>query len=295
MSVRLPQRLSRITAHLAPNPLATRSAASSAASAMSESKKHKMGKDVEIYFGTMTFGWNQASSKVDANVAKDMTNKFLSSGGVQIDTARIYSGGDTEDILGKVMRDLDVANKSHVLATKAHPSQPGGLSKTGLRSQLSASLKALQVEKVDVFYLHQPDPENDLLESLECVQELINEGLISKYGMSNYSALEVERCCTICKERGWKLPSFYQGLYNPLNRLVEAELLPTLRKHSVSFVAYLVTQTSSNFNLNNRNRNESPTATATKIAANLSRTLAYIFWAHSPKLFGGNRNSNNSI
>eukprot|EP00930_Biecheleria_cincta_P024534 TRINITY_DN1754_c1_g1_i1.p1 TRINITY_DN1754_c1_g1~~TRINITY_DN1754_c1_g1_i1.p1 ORF type:complete len:393 (+),score=65.35 TRINITY_DN1754_c1_g1_i1:59-1180(+) len=196
------------------------------------------GSLAELYFGTMTFGWTQASSKVDDVVAKAMITKFLSDRCVQIDTARIYSGGETEDILGRVLKDPEVRTKPYILGTKAHPSQAGGLSKAGIRSQLTASLQALQVPKVDVLYLHQPDPENDLTESLECVQELLQEGIIAKYGMSNYSALEVDRSCVICQERGWKTPDFYQGLYNPLNRLAEAELIPVLRKHDIGFIAY---------------------------------------------------------
>jgi aflatoxin B1 aldehyde reductase len=192
----------------------------------------------EIYLGTMTFGWNQASSSVDEEVARNMLNLFISKGGVQVDTARIYSAGETEVILGKVMKDLSLANQTHILGTKVHPSQPAGLSKKGIRDQFSASLKALQVGRVDVLYLHQPDPDHDLAESLLCVQELLQEGLISKYGLSNYSALEVERLCSMCLEKGWPLPSFYQGLYNPLNRLVEIDLLPVLRKNNISFVAY---------------------------------------------------------
>lgn len=192
----------------------------------------------EIYCGTMTFGWNQASKTVDAAVATSMLQRFLGSGGVQVDTARIYSGGDTEDILGKVLRSGDLGASRYVLATKAHPSQPGGLSKAGIKGQLEASLKALQTDEVDVLYLHQPDPQNDLMESLEFVQELIGSGTIAKYGMSNYSAVEVSRTCEICKGRGWVLPSFFQGLFNPLNRWTEEELLPVLRQNDIAFIAF---------------------------------------------------------
>ncbi|CAE8585823.1 unnamed protein product [Polarella glacialis] len=227
MMCAVPKRLSRMAAHVASPGIRASSGAVLDPPALPE-----------LYFGTMTFGWNQASSKVDEAVASAMVKKFLSSGCRQIDSARIYSAGDTEDILGNVLQTQDVMAHPYIIGTKAHPSQPGGLSNRGIRAQLAASLKALQIDKVEVLYLHQPDPENDLLESLECVQELIAEGLISKYGMSNYSALEVDRCCKLCAERGWTTPSFYQGLYNPLNRLAEEELLPVLRKHAVAFIAY---------------------------------------------------------
>eukprot|EP00429_Kryptoperidinium_foliaceum_P064781 CAMPEP_0176060776 /NCGR_PEP_ID=MMETSP0120_2-20121206/30295_1 /TAXON_ID=160619 /ORGANISM="Kryptoperidinium foliaceum, Strain CCMP 1326" /LENGTH=335 /DNA_ID=CAMNT_0017394323 /DNA_START=30 /DNA_END=1037 /DNA_ORIENTATION=- len=186
----------------------------------------------------MTFAWNQASRPVDDAVARAMVAGFADHGGRQLDTARIYSGGDAEEMLGRVLRGADVDVGAFTIATKAHPSQPGGLSGVGIRQQLAASLKALHLERVDVLYLHQPDPEHDLVESLACVQELVQEGAISRYGMSNYNAVEVERCCQICAERGWLTPSFYQGLYNPLNRMVEEDLLPTLRRHGIAFIAF---------------------------------------------------------
>lgn len=225
MASRPAQRLGQFATHLAGRPHARAVAAAGA-------------KLPEIYFGTMTFGWSQASSTVDDNTAAEMLKRYGALGGVQVDTARIYSGGKTEDILGNILGSSELAGRQWVLGTKAHPSQEGGLSGAGIRSQLKESLAAMKVKDVDILYLHQPDPDHDLSESLECVQQLIGEGLIRRFGMSNYSAVEVDRCCTMCKERGWATPSVYQGLYNPLNRLVEEELLPVLRKHGVSFVAY---------------------------------------------------------
>lgn len=191
----------------------------------------------DVYLGTMTFGWNQSSLPVGEEVATQMVGKFLGIGGVEIDTARIYSGGKTEDILGKVLRNLS-SDKRFKLTTKVHPSQPGGLSAHGIRTQLEASLKALGRERVDALYLHQPDPENDLEESLACVSQLVAEGKVGMIGLSNYSAIETERCLELCKAHGWASPSVVQALYNPLNRWAEDELVPVLRRHSVRFVAY---------------------------------------------------------
>eukprot|EP00928_Gymnodinium_smaydae_P045290 TRINITY_DN30211_c0_g1_i1.p1 TRINITY_DN30211_c0_g1~~TRINITY_DN30211_c0_g1_i1.p1 ORF type:complete len:376 (-),score=49.59 TRINITY_DN30211_c0_g1_i1:145-1272(-) len=190
-----------------------------------------------VYLGTMTFAWEQASSPVDVPAASAMVNKFLSVGGVEIDTARIYSEGRTEPILAQALETVG-QGASYRLATKVHPSQPSGLSAKGIRAQLEASLKALHVDRVDTLYLHQPDPEHDLTESLQCVHDLIQEGKVGALGISNYSAIETERMCALCKEHGWSSPSYFQGLYNPLNRLVEESLLPVLRKYQVGFIAF---------------------------------------------------------
>lgn len=103
---------------------------------------------VAVYFGTMTFGWSeQTSSVVDTAVAREMLPRYAAAGGVRLDTARIYAGGKTEAILGAVLGDGDGVAAPWLIGTKAHPSQPGGLSDRGLRDQLDASLDALGVDR----------------------------------------------------------------------------------------------------------------------------------------------------
>jgi len=96
----------------------------------------------------------------------------------------------------------------------------------------------MQVESVQMLYLHLPDPECSLESSLQGVHELQKEGLVQDYGLSNYSKTETQRAIEICKERGFALPTAYQGLYNPVNRRVEEELLPLLRENSIRFIAF---------------------------------------------------------
>ena len=216
-----------------------------------------------LYLGTMTFGWSQTSSRVDESIALKMVQQFVHHNLQEegqplhyVDTARIYAGGKTEPIVGNVLsKCLDQQHKQDsskpvmfAIGTKAHPSQPGGLSTEGIESQLQASLEAMKSLKdggneqnlspLAEFYLHQPDTEHDLRESLICMHRLVQQGLIEKVGMSNYHASEMERAFSICQEENLTPPTVYQGLYNPLNRMVEDELLPLLHKHNCSFVAY---------------------------------------------------------
>ncbi len=125
------------------------------------------------------------------------------------------------------------------IGTKAHPSLPDGLSPSGIRSQLQKSLEAMQLTSVGEYYLHQPDTDHPLLDSLVTLNELIEEGKIKSIGMSNYHASEVERAFRLCEEYNLPhRPRVYQGLYNPLNRIVEEELLPVLKRNNCAFVAY---------------------------------------------------------
>eukprot|EP00501_MAST-03F_sp_TOSAG23-6_P001582 GSMAST32.ASY1.ANO1.1648.1 assembled CDS len=188
----------------------------------------------------MTFGWAQASSKVDDAVASEMLEHFSKAGlGTHFDTARIYASGESETMAGRI-RPSGLLGEQFRVVTKAHPSQKDGLSKKGLCFQLEKSMDALQLKHIPVLYLHQPDPENPLEETLEALESLIEDGVIGTVGLSNYSAAEVERAVELCNSHGWynALPTVYQGLYSPLNRRVETELLPTLRAYDVSFVAY---------------------------------------------------------
>jgi len=203
----------------------------------------------------MTFGWKgQTSSPVDDAIALNMVKSFVNlpthgnSNGdtpavVRIDTARIYASGDSERMLGSALRTLSEEDGESPplvmnVGTKAHPSQPNGLSPEGLRAQLESSLEAMGVASVGEYYLHQPDENNPLLESLKTLNSFVQEGLISSIGMSNYHASEVQRAFDLCNEHGLVKPTVYQGLYNPLNRCVEEDLLPVLRQNGCSFVAY---------------------------------------------------------
>mmetsp|Transcript_8889 Transcript_8889/g.27781 ORF Transcript_8889/g.27781 Transcript_8889/m.27781 type:complete len:351 (-) Transcript_8889:161-1213(-) len=191
-----------------------------------------------IYLGTMNIAWPQASQFVDARIASEMLQRFAAAGGDRLDTARIYASGATETTLAEALATSRAPAGGWRLGTKAAPSQPGGLSSEGVRSQFAESTGALGVSKLAEYYLHQPDPANDLLGSLVEADALVNEGLVGTVGMSNFHADEVARAFELCDKHGLVAPGVYQGLFNPLNRAVEAELLPLLKERGCQFIAY---------------------------------------------------------
>ncbi len=196
-----------------------------------------------LYLGTMTFSWSQTSSRVDEAVALDMIQRFVEhnkkfdteASHSWIDTAHIYAGGKTETTLGMILPKIE---HGLTIGTKAHPSQPQGLSPFGIQAQLDASFAAMQIDSCGEYYLHQPDTEHSLLDSLIYLDSLVTKGKISAIGMSNYHADEMERAFQLCSAHNLTPPTVYQGLYNPLNRLVEDELLPVLKRNNCAFVAY---------------------------------------------------------
>ncbi|CAM9937652.1 unnamed protein product, partial [Chrysoparadoxa australica] len=159
----------------------------------------------------------------------------------EIDTALMYQGSETERVLG------EVGVQEFVVATKANPwyhdgktcNEPmAGLAPDLVEEQLRSSLKSLKLPKVQLFYLHAPDHDTDLLATLGAVDKLCKEGLFEEWGLSNYSAWEVVHIWHLCRENGFVKPSCYQGMYNMVTRAVEAELLPALRAVGMRFNAY---------------------------------------------------------
>ena len=80
-----------------------------------------------------------------------------------------------------------------------------------IRKNLNDSLARLKTDKVDLYYLHQPDRTTPYEVTMKAMNDLQKEGLFRRFGISNYAAWEVAQICEMCKANGWVLPSVYQG------------------------------------------------------------------------------------
>ncbi|KAH8814837.1 NADP-dependent oxidoreductase domain-containing protein [Xylogone sp. PMI_703] len=161
---------------------------------------------------------------------------FYARGGRHIDTARGYSPhapGTSEPRLG-----IAEAGKKFIIDTKVVSSAPGSHAKDKIEQSVNDSLAALKVPQVHIEYLHHPDRQTPFEETLEAMNKAYKEGKFQKFGLSNYTADEVEKILSICEERGFVKPSVYQGQYNPIVRGGEKELFPVLRKHGMAFYAW---------------------------------------------------------
>ncbi|KAH6654661.1 keto reductase [Truncatella angustata] len=192
-----------------------------------------------IVFGAMTLGKEGAEqARVHSlDEAGKILDVFQAHGHVEVDTARTYAGGSTEEYLGA----LDWQSRGIVLDTKLSPLN-GSLKYThspeDLRRGLNDSFAALKTDKVDMWYLHAPDHSVPYEETLREVNELYKKGYFKRFGISNYAAWEVAQISEICAKNGWKGPDVYQGVYNALHRGVEPELFPCLRHYGIAFYAF---------------------------------------------------------
>eukprot|EP00026_Physarum_polycephalum_P012149 Phypoly_transcript_12425.p1 GENE.Phypoly_transcript_12425~~Phypoly_transcript_12425.p1 ORF type:complete len:330 (+),score=58.48 Phypoly_transcript_12425:132-1121(+) len=191
---------------------------------------------LDIVLGAGNFG-TKLTAGSDCNSNKEeiqqIIDLFKSHGYYEVDTARGYSEGTSEAILA----ELDYEGQGLIMDTKI-PGGDGAHAAAKIHSVFAESLAALKTKKVHILYLHFPDRVTPFEETLGAINEEYKKGHFEKFGISNYTADEVEKIVQITKEKGWVQPSVYQGLYNVLARLNEDALFPVLRKHNISFFAY---------------------------------------------------------
>lgn len=187
---------------------------------------------MKLVLGTMTIG-----SQVDADEATALINEYQKAGYHDLDTAYVYNKGKTESILGDILPAIADSNNLEI-AGKANPSGPGRLSAEGIKTQLDTSLERLKLKSLDLFYLHSPDLETPIDETLAAVNEAHEQGRIKRLGLSNYAAWQVAQIYEKCEKNGWLKPVCYQGMYNAITRDVERELFKCLADYAMAFYVY---------------------------------------------------------
>lgn len=183
----------------------------------------------KLIIGTMEMG-----KRADQTMSEEMCKHFVSKGFTETDTAIMYAGGETERVLGRFNEDL---TKQLVISTKVNP-LTGPMTKAAVLEQANQSLTSLKAKSVDILYLHMPDHVTPIQDTLSAIDQLHKEGKFQRFGLSNYASWQVAEIYYLCKEKGYVLPSVYQGMYNVITRNVEGELFPCLKRLGLAFYAY---------------------------------------------------------
>lgn len=186
---------------------------------------------MKLVLGTMTFG-----PQVNENESQEMVKKFLSQEYTELDSAYVYNNGDTENILGSFLNNIE--NNKYSIATKVHPRITGKLNSEAITLQFNESLQRMNRDSVDILYFHFPDPVTPIESALEKCAELYQQGKFKELGLSNFPAWMVVDIWHLCEKIGCPKPTIYQGMYNGLCRNVEPELIPALRKLGIRFYAF---------------------------------------------------------
>ncbi len=187
-----------------------------------------------LCLGTMTFGedfgWGASPEESYA-----MLSEYLNWGGNFVDTANIYTAGHSEKIIGDYMRENDVRRDGIVLSTKFYCSlfsgdpNGGGGGRKALLQQCEASLKRLQTDYIDIYWLHNWDQTAPIEETLRGLDDLVTAGKIRYVGFSDIPAWKTAEAQTITYFRGWAPIIALQLEYSLLERTSEGELFPMAR------------------------------------------------------------------
>ncbi|MCT2582973.1 aldo/keto reductase [Actinophytocola gossypii] len=194
----------------------------------------------EFALGSMTFGedWGWGAP---AETSTRMLDRYADAGGNFIDTANAYTGGESESIIGRVLRGR---RDRFVLATKyTLQTTPGDLNTAGnhrknLVTSLEASLRRLDTDYVDVLWVHARDAFTPLPELMRALDDQVRAGKVLHVGVSDWPAWEIAQANTLAELRGWSPFVGVQLRYNLLARSVESELMPMARAHDLATIAW---------------------------------------------------------
>ncbi|HEY0286224.1 MAG TPA: aldo/keto reductase [Pseudomonas sp.] len=190
-----------------------------------------------ITLGTMMFG-----GQTDDAVAKRIVDKAYEQGINFIDTANGYNGGASEEVVGRLIADR---RSQWILSTKFVNPNPGalgpndrGASRHNVIQSVDASLKRLNTDYIDLFYLHREDHTTPVEETLRALSDAIRAGKIRSYGLSNHRGWKLAEFSRTADLLGIERPAASQPLYNLANRQIENEHLPAAEYYGIGVVSY---------------------------------------------------------
>ena len=156
------------------------------------------------------------------------------------DTANVYVKGMSETILGKALKGRrdQVILASKVRGKMGEAADESGLSRPAMVKAVEDSLRRLQTDRLDLYYLHQPDYDVPLEETLDAMDMLVRQGKVRYPASSNYAGWQVARQLWIADKKGYKSALITQPMYNLLARGIEQEYLPMCRELGVSTIVY---------------------------------------------------------
>ena len=190
-------------------------------------------------------GCNQIGRTVDQEGARRLIDECEAAGVNLIDTADSYGeAGSSEQFLGDAL--AGARRERFVVATKfgwqvsgvgGAPGAPRG-SREYIRWAVEGSLRRLQTDHIDLYQYHRPDGVTPVEETLEALNELIEEGLVRFIGCSNFDAGLLDEAARVAEERGLAGFVTAQNEYSLLNRTLEADVVPAAERHGLAIIPY---------------------------------------------------------
>ena len=200
----------------------------------------------ELCLGTMTFGsagfWevmgglDQAAVSTQVKCAFDRGINF-------IDTANVYSLGQSEQMVGQAIRDLGLPRDELVICTKATGIMNDlpngrGQSRLHLMNEVDASLRRLKLDHLDLYLLHGFDPLTPLEEALGALNDLVRSGKVRYIGLCNMAAWQIMKGLAISEKKGWARFATVQAYYTIAGRDLEREVVPLIRDQGLGLMVW---------------------------------------------------------
>ncbi len=190
-----------------------------------------------ICLGTMTFG-----AGADEATSFDLMDRFTELGGTFLDTANVYNGGRSEEIVGRWIKERGVRDRV-VLATKVYGAtgtspNEAGLSRLHIHRAVEASLRRLQTDVIDLYQIHRWDFEAPPEETLEALNDLVRQGKVRYIGCSNLKGWHLTRYLALAEQHHWSRFVSIQPLYSALNRSIENEVLSICANEGLGVIPY---------------------------------------------------------
>jgi aryl-alcohol dehydrogenase-like predicted oxidoreductase len=188
-----------------------------------------------LCFGVMSFGGD-----ADEPTSAAMFNRCREAGINFFDCANVYAGGRSEEILGRLIADCrdDVVITSKVHSQVGPDINARGSSRRHIRTAVEASLKRLNTDRIDIYFLHHFDKDTPLEDTLRTLDDLVSEGKILYPAASNFAAWQVAKALGISDREGWARFACIQPMYNLVKRQAEVELLPMASSEGLGVITY---------------------------------------------------------
>lgn len=201
----------------------------------------------ELCLGTMTFGgqgelWSQIGDLQQSD-AERLIGRALDAGINFIDTADVYSQGQSEIITGQALKNLDVPRDEIVVASKVFGETGKGVNARGMSRYhimegIKASLKRLQLDHLDVYQIHGFDPATPIEEAVRALDTLVQHGHVRYVGVSNWAAWQIMKALGIAERHGLARFESLQAYYTLAGRDLERELIPMLQSENLGLMVW---------------------------------------------------------
>jgi voltage-dependent potassium channel beta subunit len=185
--------------------------------------------------------WLTLGSSVDREATSEIVQRAYDLGINLFDTADVYASGKAEEVLGQALRAIP--RRYLVIASKAffpmseHPNDRG-LSRKHLFESVEASLRRLGTDYLDLHQCHRADPQTPLEETVCAYEDLIRQGKVLYWGVSEWSAAQIGEACRVADRRVAYRPVSNQPQYSLLRRKIEAEVLPACEREGLSQIVF---------------------------------------------------------